>query len=459
MGSLKLALQHQLRKCMRLLFFSFCTIINICSAFSAEISSKKISPDILAYLNNASISEKEKDFWNYLKDNCSRFTIAGFDDFPLDWKKPEQGKFTYFFEHIKNPLSQQTVIYLHGGPGGAGTFATLFGLESYNVIKIDPRGLGCNYLSEEHLPSNLITTEQTARDIVELIRRLGLRDYVIFGASYGTVLGTVLAKELENTELIPPKAILLQGVVGKMIGTHSNYVQSYVRLWNEFKQQNSFVPELISQQIIYPQTPESSGNLISSAFENSSDIFLKMMSLLQRLTSNLASEPEKATLDEYLKNIQTTYVEDSETVQILLNFGGFHRVLQVVLCSELSTDWYYHSFKFQDGNLVPTLKTGWPSENRCLGMSLHSPYDSKRFQLKIPIYYINGTTDPQTPFESAMYHFQNQSSASFTFFQKVTGHGHNPFKSSLKSCAEKIWSNIFNVEPLSMSVSAEGACL
>ena len=64
-------------------------------------------------------------------------------------------------------------------------------------------------------------------------------------------------------------------------------------------------------------------------------------------------------------------------------------------------------------------------------------YDSREWQIPVPIYYIQGEQDPATPLAGALYHYENQIQAKKTFI-KVPEGGHNPLSYGLDDCYESL---------------------
>jgi pimeloyl-ACP methyl ester carboxylesterase len=99
--------------------------------------------------------------------------------------------------HVDNPV----LVYLHGGPGSpAIPYARLAfgGLERYfTVVTWDQRGCGKSYSPEVSAQS--ITLEQLLSDTRELIEMMSARfatsDVYLLGASFGSVLGALTARD------------------------------------------------------------------------------------------------------------------------------------------------------------------------------------------------------------------------------------------------------------------------
>lgn len=434
-----------------LLFFILTIILT-----SKVWASTRVSPDIITELEKVDQTPLGKQFWGFLYSNCNQVEMKNIEDVPINWSKPLGSKFTYFFKYHRNISSDVTIIFLPGGPGGAGSMIDVPHIEEFNYIKIDPRGLGCNYYDSKILPAEVIDTKSTALDIVEVIRRLGLKKYVIYGASYGTVLGTIVENELQSSGLPLPLALVLEGTLGKEIDLHHNYTDAYIKLWEQLKSQNSFITNLFSDSLPYAGSKLAWGFLISSGFENDSVLLLENLKLLNKKVNGTISESEQIQLDQYVSEFLK---EPSSFSTELLEFGGLDRVLRQIICTELSQDWYYHTFILEGDTLSAVKKSDWPSANLCSNSSSYKGYDSRFSRVKVPIYYFQGTSDPQTPLDSAAYHFKNQTQSPFKLFQEVKGAGHRPTRTRLRSCMSQIWQRVFTTQDFSGILNSDGNCL
>ena len=90
-----------------------------------------------------------------------------------------------------------TIVFLPGGPGG-----TSISVErdedhapaSYTLIATDPRGVGCNAApSSDYYPDEFYSSLHFADDVIAIIEREKLDNYLIYGVSYGTQLATMVA--------------------------------------------------------------------------------------------------------------------------------------------------------------------------------------------------------------------------------------------------------------------------
>tara|TARA_B100000767_G_scaffold3341_1_gene3215 strand:- start:307 stop:1272 length:966 start_codon:yes stop_codon:yes gene_type:complete len=111
-----------------------------------------------------------------------------------------------FVEESGNPKGQP-ILFLHGGPGG-GTGAKqrrFFDPSYYRIILFDQRGCGKSKPLGETLKN---TTDNLINDI-ELIRKeLNIKEWIIFGGSWGSTLALVYAIKYPNLV----QGLILRGV-------------------------------------------------------------------------------------------------------------------------------------------------------------------------------------------------------------------------------------------------------
>ena len=125
----------------------------------------------------------------------------------------------YHFEHIAVGQGHQLyteqcgnpdglpVLFIHGGPGGGITQRDrqFFDPERYRIILFDQRGAGQS-LPHAALTDN--TTDHLIADIETIRRHLGIRQWVLFGGSWGSTLALAYAQQHPATVL----AMILRGI-------------------------------------------------------------------------------------------------------------------------------------------------------------------------------------------------------------------------------------------------------
>lgn len=330
----------------------------------------------------------------------------------------EQGAkttFTYKFR-IKcvNP-NWPTVIVIPGGPGLTSTDSEEV-VPHANMIYTDPRGTGVNSSFWQHKPTDkVITTEDIADDIVALIKAKGLKNYMLFGTSFGTAVGTIVASKSEkDSTLTPPKALVLQGTIGKAlrVGEQNEATQ---KLWSQSKTEAEYCITCQADRLLQKFTQKQVGGLIEALIgEGSEGKYLNHF-------LNKATDAEIQPVMQKLENMM-----DSNQLRLYRDVG----------CHEFSPEGITDA-EYVNGELVTV------SQETCVGKSLDRPFDSKKWPVqKSKIIYFAGTHDISTPFAQTAYHYENQQQKN-KLLVCVEKAGHNPLTLNLEDCSGPIWQQIF----------------
>lgn len=99
---------------------------------------------------------------------------------------------TIFFEESGNP-NGVPVVFVHGGPGAGcdPVHRRFFNPRRYRIILFDQRGCG---RSTPHAELRENTTQDLIEDMERLRRHLSVRQWVVFGGSWGSTLGLAYAE-------------------------------------------------------------------------------------------------------------------------------------------------------------------------------------------------------------------------------------------------------------------------
>ncbi|MFB8774541.1 prolyl aminopeptidase [Streptomyces broussonetiae] len=97
-----------------------------------------------------------------------------------------------YWETYGNPDGKPAVT-LHGGPGSSGNayFPRLFDPEAYRIVVLDQRGCGRSTPSASVYGTDMSvnTTAHLIADLESLRRHLGIERWLVWGVSWGSVLG------------------------------------------------------------------------------------------------------------------------------------------------------------------------------------------------------------------------------------------------------------------------------
>jgi pimeloyl-ACP methyl ester carboxylesterase len=355
--------------------------------------------------------------------------------------RKDSKKFSFKYQIVGNLDPEKIVIiYLPGGPGGSSmNDFSISQVRDLRInrglpadvpwIMIDPRTVGCNRGDEDKFPDDSLTSEYLAHDVLSVIQDLKLKKYIIHGHSYGSQAATFVAGLAAERSVTPPHAIFLSGILGKGKADGSFGIPfNMILQWELIKATLS--PEAI--KILSGADPlgvEDSrwGSLIGGGlyegYVMSAGVFKNpLLEKLQAIDKH-GSEEQKQLI-EYLNAERGPRYGQSDYSD---------RLFAKVDCHEFSPN--DGTVEFVAGNLVPT-------EDPCVDDQFDRPYDSAKFEITSPIYYLAGTADPAAPYEGARYHFENQKSAQRNFMS-LPGGGHTMFGYVFQDCKDAMWNAIY----------------
>lgn len=321
-------------------------------------------------------------------------------------------EFKYRYK-CENP-NWPTIIYVPGGPGMTSTDLRK-DFPNANVIYTDPRGTGVNKEYWTKKPEGKrVTTEDIADDVVSIVNKLNLKNYVLYGQSFGTAVATVAGSKIEkDSTLATPKAIVLEGTVGKAAQIHeqSDAAQAF---WNKVKAEGRYCVECKADQKLEKFSKQDVGNVISMALEAGMngayvDVFL-----------NRVDDKEFA---EVAKNLEQ--VADADQLRLYKDVG----------CREFF-ELGISNTEYDKGELksVPI--------GICEGQKFDQQFDSRKWPIeKTKLIYIAGTHDIATPLQQTAYHYEGHPQANKQLICAARG-GHTPLTQDLEDCNKQLWSEI-----------------
>jgi len=319
------------------------------------------------------------------------------------------------------------VIFLTGGPGEAeiGTEREADGLpETFTWIETDLRGIGCNAPpSPDYYPDAFYGTVNFADDVLAIVKELKLTNYLIQAVSYGTELATVIASRAEAQGAVPPKALVLEGVLGRAFEADEDVEAGYLEGWDATKGR---LPEDIRSQLEADPLPLGlSAEQWGGALETLLTIGATPIDggpyadyRLSALDAG-ASDEARAELREFIIAVSGSLVDD---------FG--RRLFVEVACRELSEDNFLGA-ELRAGAFVPT-------DPVCADQAVDAAFAAADWPVTVPIYYYSGTADPATPPWQADAHFAAETGAP-RHLMRLARAGHNAFSVNLDDCKPALW--------------------
>jgi proline iminopeptidase len=285
------------------------------------------------------------------------------------------------------------------------------------VIYTDVRGVGCNINSASPFSADALTTEYFSRDVLSIVQVLGLKKYVLYGISYGTVQATVMANIAQQEGIQTPSALVLEGILGNW----QINAQNVIGLNTEWARAKALLPTSVADSFSLTPLPlgYSSDDWISFLFTtlnagSTPSLGNNTVHYLAPLGSSDPAVVDQAKIDIQNKMASIKAGWKPEIV----------RVATTLWCTETAGSLYKK--ELVSGATVTTGSDQCP----LLGLGFVKPYDSAAYPVTVPIYYFEGSADPDTTPANAAYHFLNQTQAD-RVFTSITGGGHTAMSGTL----------------------------
>lgn len=203
---------------------------------------------------------------------------------------PVSNEHRLFYALYGNPNGIPVVI-LHGGPGGGcdDTMVQFFDLNRWNVVMFDQRGamrsepFAC---LEDNTPQHLVN------DIETLKNALGIKQWMVFGGSWGSSLALLYAQEYPDSCL----GLILRGV---WLAREQDYMHLFYGMGKIFPESYAEVTQHIPE--------EERGDLFSAyysrIFDLNPEIHLPAARTFMKFDAICTTfAPNKAFVEELIKN-------------------------------------------------------------------------------------------------------------------------------------------------------------
>jgi pimeloyl-ACP methyl ester carboxylesterase len=373
-----------------------------------------------------------------LPSYCSGEDISSLT-LPWYWERTESPTFPYRYQ-LKTAAdpAAPVIVALPGGPGGTSindrpvdatdsTYASIGAIPAhYSVVFTDPRGSGCNASTGSEFPLDFFSTDYLARDVLEVIRSLGLTNYYLYGRSYGTVHATYLAHLIESLGYTPPRGVVLEGGVGRAFVDWNDYLSGLQAQWTRVR--GLIAPGVLDDVLNTPDylgySSQQWAHLIGATLEfggipHRGEYVALLLDPLA-LPDSDAGRTSLALIDALVGDVRPK-----------------PRIVTALGCRELWST--LADYDLVDGAIVPQ------GDDSCsaAGLTMDRAYDAAAFPLHVPIFYFHGDNDSAAPWSGARYHFDVQT-ATTRRFVTVSGTSHHPLDMALKSlaCTTAIWDSI-----------------
>ena len=428
---------------------SFAFTLGGCKYFVDERTSTQKAANVA---NASQALDEDKVFYiadENAKDHpCDGPNVHTIAAMPTDHTNPGRGTFPYKYELVNTSPGATTVVFLPGGPGGT----SISNQQSYkknfpglNLVLIDPRGVGCNSQGSKFFHFKELRTEQHSQDVLAVIRDAGLKNYIIYGISYGTMIGTFVAADAEKAGL-PPKAVVLEGIMGKAFtaGNKQAFDVEFAAFKRDF-------PEA-AKALAGPTFPLGYTEVEWGDVVNALHVYSRYYAYayVTGAAAMATDDPKRAGLRQAIDAI---LAPDGAT--------GKNTFYAAVACKEILGKTDAIDFELRSGAMTQVSSKDPGAAATCASVGARDFYDPATYQIKAPLYYFQGSHDPATPPVQAHNHFDAQRGSVKKTWTQVENGGHSPLLAvdQLEPCGVAIWERIDKLQGLDGVVDARGYCI
>jgi pimeloyl-ACP methyl ester carboxylesterase len=368
-----------------------------------------------------------------LPAQCSGSEIVRIDR-PASMNDPSMGHFSYGYR-FKAPTTAgaPVMVFLPGGPGMPSTNEIPeFLPDGWGYLLTDPRGVGCNTLAAVPGPAvsgAFFRTEEFAGDAIAAIQDRHLENYVLYGVSYGTQLGMWVAHGLEAKGVTAPRAVVLEGVLGRAFRPEESIEQRFIDQWERLRPTlpKDVLEELDTKDAPYGLTVADWNQALPMALMGGPAILGPVLSLLS--TDNPVDATRDGALDE-LRQLSKPFDHSPGTVELYTQVACreiFPGVPDAIL-----------DLHFVHGRLV---REHAGESAKCSDrLTLSDPYDSAKLQFSTKLYAFIGEDDPDCDVSQGNYLFDQHQGHGVRVLVKRGGHG--PLQANHAACASEILESI-----------------
>jgi pimeloyl-ACP methyl ester carboxylesterase len=353
--------------------------------------------------------------------------------------------------------SKGTVIFLCGGPGmpctGDGRPENL--PPDVDVIVFDYLGLGEN--GGRNTPPELMTIETQGDVAAGIAKNLRLKDFVIYGTSFGTAVGTVAASKLTNDPSAPkPKFVVLDSVLGNVDSLNPPKAAKRIgeRAWEMMSENDRDRFKQAYAKIEKKVPPEALGGVDRSLLRPMSGGPKTAARVLKMFSESTLVPPKK------LKGRPPRDPHEPKMLSQKQMLDFVHQ-WRVAGC-EVDPRTFPSGDDRQFGGVVPVGRSK-SRAHLCECPLSRETFDSKKYQIKdTPVLYANADMDLTTPIESARYHQETQTSTQQKHFLLTKDGGHAELSTRTPECMSGFWygalAGDFSAVATESDRLASGAC-
>lgn len=340
-------------------------------------------------------------------------------DVPKDYLKtngPKTSIYHWFLGNKYDP-KKPTIIHVVGGPGGTkhaydSWHDKVSGL-GYNVLYFDQRGYVCSRPKSEvdQADPKFYSVENTARDMEELRKSLGINNWVVYGHSFGAPISYLYASLFPSSV----KSLILEGP--------ANLVPDQKKFYDAFKKR------------IIERTKHLVSDQATSCVEKNNSEFENNIETLASVAGMVGAQSYINLVNS--KSSQTkTFPTDEETESLIDNNYQKVKKGRYVFPGADKYAWEDQNTELIVDNDFPCSDLTSQKEGDCSPESLRmkKTFDAKKLQVNVPVYFFLGEMDG-TPVEQI--HDLKNSIKTPSYLIEITDAGHGTFQDVVDYGGEK----------------------
>ncbi|MBS1963666.1 MAG: alpha/beta hydrolase [Bdellovibrionales bacterium] len=364
---------------------------------------------------------------------------------PKDRANPRAGTLDHRYQYFPPTApGRPTFVLLPGGPGpgiydwNAKEVADAWQLpEGFGMLSLDPRGIGCNRVGLKEIPARLYSTRKLAEDTAEIIARERLKNFVLFGGSYGTQWATELYGVLRERKLPLPRLVILEGTLGRAWPVGRGQTVDFEHQWKvQSRELSAKVLGLFkAKRLPFDLDARTWGKYLHDQLlfgtylgKDGTTVHRSLPDALEPLVTGTSEEKEKLK-EEVVSSAREPQEPPRGTSDELMT--------RTVLCRETRPEWLI-PMEVRDGLLVSIARRS----RYCEGTPFDLEYSADHVQILSPIVYLEGARDPATPYWQSGAHFAGQRHASKKVYLQLPKGGHASGL-GIRDCLKAFWKASF----------------